>query len=210
MKKILICFLFTTLLISYAFSNGNRDKVDYTNPVSVQDEILDLAERNFPANRDKISVLASHLSTNEREIVYSLMEIDPSGCGSENFFLGWGEGSFSIGDTTGGSLMWFADTLCLAAVLTPAVPLAIDSIQARSLTITDEWKSNWMYPFAVSGLSIGLISRLISISLPSVFAKKRNLEFREALGLEENVTMLIVPQIDPVNLSTGFKVCLSF
>lgn len=210
MKKILTCIFFTTLLITYAFAGGGRDNVDYSNPVSVQDKILELAEKNYKANSDEISVLASHLTINEREIVYSLLEIDPSGCGSRNFFLGWGEGSYSIGDNTAGSLLWLADTLSLAAILTPAVPLAMDSFKAKQLNVTEEWMNKWMYPFGIAGLSAGLLSRLISIPLPSVFAKKRNADYRETLGLSQHVSVFVIPQFDPVNQNAGVTVCLSF
>lgn len=210
MKKTLACIVLITLLFSALYAGGKKDEVDYTNPVSVQDKILDLTERNFKANRDEISVLSSYLSPTEKEIVYSLMEIDPEGYGARNFFLGWGEGSSSMGDSTGGTLMWITDTLCLAAIITPAVPLAIDSINEKHLTVTDEWKTKWMYPFAITGLSVGLLSRCISIALPGAFAKKRNKEYRQALGLPEGYVFAVVPQFDPVNLSAGVKVCISF
>lgn len=210
MKKSLTCIVFILLFFSALYANGKKDEVDRTNPVSVQDKILDLAERNFKSNRDEISVLSSYLTPEEKEIVYSLMEIDPAGCGTSNFFLGWGEGSYSIGDSTGGSLMWLADTLCTVAVITPAVPLTIDCIKAKKFTVTEEWKTKWMYPFALTGLSVGLVSRVISIALPGTFAKRRNREYKEALGLPSECAFAVIPQFDPVNLSAGVTVCLSF
>lgn len=210
MKKLLTVLIFFTLFLFSVYANGKRDEVDYSNPVSIQDKILELTEKDFSANRDKISVLASHLTIEEREIVYSLMEIVPEGNASQNFFLGWGEGSFRLGDNTGGTFLWFLDTLSLAAILTPAIPLALDCYNAKQFTVTKEWETKWMYPLAISGLSAALLSRLISISFPSAYAKRRNFQYRDSLGLNEGISLFVIPQLDPINKNAGFTVCLSF
>ena len=224
MKKhciIILCALLCTMpLCAWSLFDWGPSR-----PECVTDELNDiLVENKFERDAAKISNMTLGFSLDERQAIYDFYELDGSKAADDNFcwyFPTFGWGSFSQGDTAGGTFLLVSDILCYATSITGTVIMTIGFFDMFGITtiLFDEYSIDRATDFflggmvtAAVGVTLELLADLVYGGIrPRTYAKTQNAALKDALGLGTSQTSVsFKPVINPIQQSYGLALSMQW
>ena len=180
MKKGILLVIVVILIIPFKLFSSDGD-VFYTSQ-----QINLLIDRKLePATRIEINNLAQSLTSGQRLAIYKANTISNGAAGGASllsYFVGFGTGSFALGDVRRGRTFLIMDTLCLAGIIGSSVVSASRYGEVNPLTYI---------------CALGLfITRLIELGAPSTFREEYNALLLDTLLSDPSAFFAISPEVD--------------
>lgn len=221
MKKI-ICMLLGLLLIGTAFCQdfSENEKADVQQTESIKPKVEFLINSNLKKNVDEISTLALKLTDSEKMDLYKNYEKTSMTPVLLNTLVGFGLGSYTSGDKTGGII-----GTCLDAAAIMILCAGVSAEQKRIKEVSEYQAEKILNPGHVdlaleneSNASFSVFPYLLIIAAARTYGgiransytKKYNKTLAGALGVN-SIQTSFAPVIDPNgNLALGFNATIRF